>query len=938
MKIATIGRILTYGLTLFCLSCSIQAMDALRFDFATDLPLDPRATAGRLDNGLTYFILPNGEPPGRVSLRLIVGVGSLMERADERGLAHYLEHIAFCGSRHFSQGDLIECLQRMGVKFGRHSNAYTSFGETVYKLDLPHCDRTTVKKGLEVLRDFLTELNLDGSEIDRERGVILAEKRSQDSVNYRHFVAQTGFLYPNSILPLRLPIGEEDTIRAIDGGKMRRFYGAFYGPNNAALVLVGDVSPVDALDWVRSAFDNARPIDRPTSYDLGNFGLSGTEFLLHSDPEMAQASVEIFCLEEETIEDSEAARRDQLIADLAGLMLTRRLEALSRREDSPLIDGGAGFDFDCRRGLRLGWLVANCEHEKIFPALQAAEQELRRAMDYGFTDAEVSRGKAILMNRFENGLRMEPTRRNDWFADGWVSQLVDGRRPTSAQWAFDFAERTLAPLGREEINGHFRRLWQPHNRRIMIAGKLPKGCTEGAIKRAYRRSAEELLKAPDPGEVETFDYVFQGNAPILSRQNLAGGPIVCCELANGIRLNLMPTDFERGQVLIRLRFGRGSATETGSTFGLHHFAAYGFLEGGLGKYPWETIRDLFAGKSCSIDFDVTDSAFILSGQTTAKDLQSELDLLAAYVTDPGFRPDGEREAQKAIFQLNTTVEHTPEGILASQADRFLHSGDRRYGYEPFDRLRTFSMDDLRSWMAGELADGPMEISLVGDFDMNGALRGLVRTFGSLPSRSFRPLEKGAIALPLGQRADFSFESQIPKAIVQLILPTGGYEDFREKWKFDLLADLISDRARIKLRKEMGESYSPHGQHFASRALRNYGYIGITALVEPAKIGDLSFALKNLLDDLKKNGITEDEFRRIRDPFLSQLRDDLRRNRYWLNLIDGLQSDPERAPEIQALKPQFFERLTVADLEESLAKIEPEEFILIRIKPANGEQK
>lgn len=938
MKTATIGRILTYWLTLFGLSFSLQAMNPLCFEPVADVPLDSRATVGRLDNGLVYFILPNREPPGRASLRLIVGAGSLMESDRERGLAHYLEHIAFCGSRHFSQGDLIESLQRMGIKFGRHSNAYTSFAETVYKLDLPDCRRETLIRGLEVMCDFLTELNLDDREIDRERGVILSEKLAQDSVNYRHFLAQTEFLYPRSILPARLPIGEEETIRSIDGATMRRFYGRFYGPNNAALLIVGDLDLDLARDLIRSALGSARPLGNLPAIDLGDLDLSGTEFLVHRDREMAQSNVEIFCLESGPIDDGQSFRREQLLTDLTGLMLTRRLEKVSHREGSPLVDGGAGFDFDGRRGLRLGWLAVTCEHDRVLPAVRIAEQELRRAIDYGFTEAEIGRASAILLNRLENELRMEPTRRNDWLADAWVASLVNCRLPTSARWDLDFAKATLAGLDRETINDLFRRLWRPHNRRIMVSGNLPRRCTEGAIGRVYRRSREELLKAPENEDLGDFDYDFHGASPVLSRRMLRRMPVLCYQLANGVRLNLLPTDFEKGQILVRLRFGRGAGSETEATYGLHHFATYGFLEGGLGKYSWETIRDLLAGRSCSVDFDVTDDGFLLSGRTTARDLPTELTLLAAYLMDPGFRREGEREAQKAIFQLHTTIEHTPEGIWASLADRFLHAGDRRYGYESFDRLKSFTMEDLRPWMEAALRDDPVEISLVGDFDPQVALAELVRAFGSLPARLDRLAVRPHLDMPRGQVADFSFESQIPKALVQLVLPTDGHADLEEKWRCDLLADLIGDRARIKLRKEMGETYSPHGYNYASRTIDGYGHIGIRALVEPKKVDDLAFVLGQIIDDIRTNGIGEDEFRRIRDPFLSQLKDNFRRNGFWLSLIDGLQSDPQRVEEIERLGAEFFESLTPADLEKSLARLRTEDRILIRIKPTSPGKK
>ena len=209
----------------------------------SDLKPDQAVHWGVLENGMRYAIMPNGEPPGRVSLRFLIEAGSLMERDDEKGLAHFLEHMAFNGSRNFESGELVEYLQRLGMSFGADTNAHTSWKETVYYLELPRNDEETLDEGLRVFRDYADGLLLEEEEIDRERGVILSEKRSRDSAEFRIFKKEIAFLLPDALLSQRLPIGEESVLEELNEKDFRRFYRKWYTSRRMALVAVGDVDP-----------------------------------------------------------------------------------------------------------------------------------------------------------------------------------------------------------------------------------------------------------------------------------------------------------------------------------------------------------------------------------------------------------------------------------------------------------------------------------------------------------------------------------------------------------------------------------------------------------------------------------------------------------------------------------------------------------------------
>ncbi|MDR2668015.1 MAG: insulinase family protein, partial [Puniceicoccales bacterium] len=663
--------------TVFALGLGVAhgfAMDKLPFEWSEEVPVDGAALVGRLANGLHYFILPHREPPNMASVRLIVAAGSLMESEDQRGIAHFLEHIAFCGSENFSKGDLIEFLQRMGMKFGSHSNAYTSFAETVYKLELPDCGRQTIKDSLLVLRDYLGALSIDRSEIDRERGVILSELRYVDSPHYRDALERYAFHYPHSTISKRFPIGEKSAIESFNDGAMRDFYEKFYVPSNAALVIVGDLDCEAVEKSIRFLFGDLPSTSAPAHCDIGILAATGTRFKLHSDKELPQVRVSICCSKPvDSFVDGQKSRRENMLQDLANSILTRRLEIISKQPDAAIIDGDANLSRLPRNTLQMAEIQAITERDKIFEATRLVEQELRRALEYGFTAGEVDRARREMAARFENARKQEASLQSSRLANNWVRTICSGRAPTSATWNSDFAAVVLKNATAEDIWEAFRASWAPKNRSIYVSGNLPDTVTENALRGTYMRSQRNILRPPAPDAAKQFAYGNFGHpGEIVGRAYDEGLSLHTMQFANGVRLSCKKTAFETGQVHIRVRFGRGLLSQPKDSPGLARFAEFAFEEGGLGRHSAEELRDLFAGHILSADFSVGLAAFQLDGKTTTDDILLQLQLLAAYVSDPGFRPEGEIVAHKLIPQMYVELDHTDLGALARHCDRFIH--------------------------------------------------------------------------------------------------------------------------------------------------------------------------------------------------------------------------------------------------------------------------
>jgi zinc protease len=863
-----------------------------------------------------------------------MGAGSLAEREDQRGLAHFLEHIAFCGSENFSKGDLIEYLQRMGMKFGSHSNAYTSFTETVYMLELPQGDRQTVKEGLLVLRDYLCALTIAQEEVDRERGVILSEMRYRDSPQYRDALAYYDFLFPHSVLGKRFPHGDRTSVEALSAAKLREFYEYFYVPANGALVLVGDLDPAAAERAIKFLFGDVPAGPARADWPVGSFAVAGTRIKLHREPELPQIHIDLCCLRPlENFRDNLATRQEKLLQCLGSAILTRRLEILSKELNAPFIEGSAEVCRPIRQAFQLAAVQLSVLPDRICEAVRVAEQELRRALEYGFTEGEAERARREMASQYRNARLQAQSLRSSSVADAWVSSICAGLAPTSPDWDDDFVQDMLKNATAQRIGEAFQRIWAPANRTVYVAGNLPEALTENSVRSTYFRSRRNILKPPPRDLDRAFAYEDFGlSGQVLERSEDKELGLQQLRFANGMRLNFKRTDFEAGQLRLRIRFGRGLLGQPADRPGLSRFAEWAFTEGGLGKHSMEELRDLTAGHVLSADFSVGSNAFYLDGNTTEEDLPLQLQLLAAYLSDPGFRPEGEAVARKIIPQVYASLGQTANGALRRYGDRFLHGDDDRFSYPEKETMESYGMDELRRWLEPELREGYLEISIVGDGDPERLERAVAATFGALPKRKGKPGEIHVpMELPRGQWAEFTFDSEIPKGLVLVHWPTDDRWNIPQKRHLDLLASLLEDRLRVQIRKEMGDTYSPYAYQVSSAVFDHYGYVCAAALVDVARIGDVVRMIHGIGRELHRSGPTADEFLRIRRPALTEVRELLRKNSYWLQSIDGCQARPELLEYIRTVLP-FYENVQIHDLESGRKFFDEDAAITITIRP------
>ena len=867
----------------------------------SDLKPDPAARFGKLPNGLRYVVMPNHEPKARTSLRLLVLAGSLHEADDQRGLAHFLEHMAFNGSTHYPPGTLVEFFQRMGMSFGGDTNANTSFERTVYLLELPKSDDATVAEGLRVFSDYAGGLLLTEEELNRERAVILSEKRARDSVGYRTFVAQFEAMLGTTRLPRRIPIGASEVISSAPRERFLDFWNTWYRPERMLVVAVGDFADAKAVEkMVATSFEKLRPRaparPEPSLGELAKF--SGVRPVFHAEPEAPATTVEIAAFTPYAREpDTKERQIKRLPRWLALSMLNRRFSVLAKKEGAPFDSAGASvneqFDF-----MREASVNLSCKPEQWSAALAVGEQELRRALEHGFTPAEFAEAAANITNQLEQAATTASTRHSNRLADELVQTVLGGEVFTTPADDLALLKPALEKITPADCMAALRKDFGAPGRFVMVTGNATiEGDAPAAIASAYEQAHAVAVTPPKADQQSAWAYTdFGPPGEIEKRERIADLDIELVTFKNGVRLNLKKTDFEAGRIQVSARAGNGGITEPFDKRGLSGLAGGTFTAGGLGKHSADDLRNLLAGKNVGWGFGPGSETLRFGSATTQDDLALNFELLAAHLTDPGYRPEALRVAHKGLEQLYLSFKHTANGPLSTEVANLLASGDPRFGMPPQEEMMRRNLEEVKAWLAPQLTGGALEVAIVGDVDIEAAIAAAARTVGALPPRAPKPelLELKQVKFPAEPFAkDYTIESEIPKGALQLYWPSDDGIDIRRNRRLALLGAIFNDRLRVKVREEIGTTYSPRAGSNASDTFPGYGYFTAAVDVDPPVAQKTADLIINIADDLAQNGVTEDELNRARQPLLTALRQSLRSNGYWLNsVLAAAQEKPE----------------------------------------------
>ncbi|WP_448954750.1 M16 family metallopeptidase [Labrys neptuniae] len=867
----------------------------------SDLKAEPDISFGVLGNGMRFAILRNATPAGQAAIRLRIGSGSLQENDDQQGLAHMLEHMAFKGSTHVPEGEMVRILQRKGLAFGPDTNAHTSYGETVYALDLPEADADTMATGLMLMRETASELTLDGAALDRERGVVLSEERLRDTPQYRGGMGLIDVLLAGQRVPLRRPIGKTEIIRTAPAALLRSYYQANYRPDRATLIVVGDVDPAAIEAQIHQRFDDWKPVGPAVGNpSLGAPAERGMGADVIKVPGGITKTSLAWIRPYDSASDSFARRRGQMIEDLGLAVLKRRLDAMARRANPPFVSVALGSQ-DLYQSARVALLSADSEPENWGKALAALDQEQRRIAQFGASQAELDREVVEYRSALQSQSDGAATRTSPDIAYLLANSVDEDKVFTSPAEDLALFERMVKGLTAAEVNQALQAVFAGKGPRIVLQSAEPPEAA--AVAKAYGESQAVAVTAPADAAAVTWPYTQFGTpGSVAERRTVDDLGVTMVRFANGVRLTVKPTKFRADEVQVRVDIGRGRL-DLPHDRPIPTWTAQAIELSGLKAIDYDDMLKALAAAVTSIDISLEDSSLKLEGKTRPADLATQLQIFTAYAADPAWRPEVFERVRQLYLANLPQYEATPSVVVGRDFQGLVHSGDPRWTFPDRAQLLAAQPEDFSALFAPILADGAIDVTVVGDVDVEEAIRRTAATFGALPARpdpAPAGADSAAFPAPTAQPVLRTHSGRVDNAAAVVALPIGDMlSDIPRAFTADLTGQIFKNRLIDEFRIAEGATYSPQADTVLSASMPGYGYAYAFVETPPAKVDAFYRLVDKIAADLATTPVSADELARAREPLVEGVKHQREGNEYWLQNLRHTQTDPRRLALIRA---------------------------------------
>lgn len=857
----------------------------------SDLSVDPDLTLGELTNGFRYLAKENREPRNRVAVYLMIGAGSFHEEEEQQGLAHYLEHMMFKGTRHYPPGTLVNYFQTIGMDFGADANAYTSYDKTVYKLFLPSGSEEELRRGFTVMADFSRHALLESEQIEEERGVILSEKRARDSASYRTRVAAMEFALRGTRLAERMVIGNEKTLLAADRHRLKTFYDSWYRPDNMVMVIVGDIDMVMVKRLLEEYFGSLEATESlPSCAPFGTLRHRGTESFYHYEPELGKTNVSIETYWQRQPEKSSLALESSELTRMIGnLILSYRLRRLQEGENTPFTNTLYASGNLVER-IGYGTISAQTSQSKWRETLSVINTTLRQAIHYGFEAEEVERAKSEVLSELDARVQTAKSEDSRKLATTLLDHHASHRVYQSPLQEKELYEPILSGLTLDQINSTFRQVWQHDSRLVSVTGDARVDGDGGAlILKEYQRLQEEAVQQITADKKIDFPYLAihppSTEKPQVIRYEQIGVERVM--FSNGLLINLKQTDFRKNSLQVVASFGSGEQSEPAP--GMAMLAEDTVNLSGTGTMTQADVERLLAGTSINLRFRIGETAFSWVGGALVKDQELLFQLLHSALFDPGFRETRFTLAVDKAHALYLKKERDIEGAMALHIAPFLAGGNVHFGLVPWAMVKRITYRQLQQWLQSALTPRDLELTVVGDFQRDEMVALLSTYFSGVPLQPAQPFLGQALSFPEGGTKEVAINTSINKALLTVAWPTDDFWDIGRSRRLQVLGAILEDRIRQVIREDLGAAYSPMVTNYNSRVYPGYGYLLAQVLIRPGDEGHILERLFKIAAELKEKGVTEEELQRGKAPTLTSINDNIRSNGYWLSSVLTLSS-------------------------------------------------
>lgn len=860
-------------------------------ELSTILPLDPLVRTGTLPNGMKYYIRKNARPEKRAEFRLAVNVGSTAEDDDQQGLAHVVEHMAFNGTKNFKKSEIVDYLESVGTKFGAHLNAYTSFDETVYMLQLPTDKPEIVEKGLQILEDWSHNLSFDSLEVEKERGVVVEEWRLGQGADERMRREYWPVLFRDSRYQNRLPIGKKEIIQGCPQSALRRFYFDWYRPDLMAVVAVGDFDITEMEQKIKARFgsvplkDQTRPLQVWPVPDNNSLNVS-----LVKDKEARMAEIQLIYKQPVVVQKSVADYRTSLARTLFSQMLGARLSELQRKSDPPFVFAGAYYS-DLVRNKDAYMSFAYSKEDGIERALQTIVAENERVLRFGFTATELERQKADLMSNMEKAFNEREKTESRDFAREYVSNFLTQEPAPGIAYEYEICKEHLGTISLEEVNA-FAKDWITDGRNCVVIISAPDKPT---LKMPSEASVREIVGGMKQLSVTPYeDKVL--NQPLLDVASIRPGKIVSASelkeigvtdlrLSNGVRVLMKPTDF-KNEILLGAYSWGGSSRFADSEYLSAAYADDLLSVSGMGDFDATALGKALSGKVVSASAYVSELQHGMNGSCAPKDVETMFQMLYKAFTEPR-KDTAAFNAMMANQEVAVRNRGEDPGTVFMDTITYAMSG-YHYRYRPTTSglLKEVDQDAALAAYRSFFSDASgFTFVITGNFEIEKMKPLLEQYIASLPATDKKSMWKdvGARA-PKGRFERTVYKGTEPKSSVMMRFNLPFQYNRNNRNELMALSKLVNIRLREVLREEKsgvyGVSFSAGPKHFPSENLELLIYFSCA----PENVEPLTAAALAVLQEVKEKGCEDKNLVKVRETLIRERETSLKENQFWMSYI------------------------------------------------------
>ncbi len=890
-------------------------------DLSKKLPLDPDVKIGKLENGVTYYIRKNQKPEDYAHFRIVFWAAAINEDDDQNGLAHFCEHMCFNGTKNFPKNELIEVLQKSGVRFGADLNASTGYDQTMYELPIPMDDPELLDNAFQILEDWSHNVLFEGDEIDAERGVIMNEWRQRNNAGMRLNNVHFKKVFHNSKYAERNIMGDTSIIKNFEHNVIRKFYKDWYRPDLMAVVAVGDFDVAKMEKRIQKYFSRIEKVENPRErkvYEIPDH--KETLVSVASDPELTNDMVSVYIKHDKKETKTYNDFREGLKVQIFNSMMGNRFSEIMQKPDAPFLNAGVYYS-DFLGDKSIFGLSANAEGGKSLEALEGAMDEVHRALKHGFTEAEMKVVKNEILANYENYYSDKKGIQHRSYVGEYTRNFIDKESMPGIEWEYGFASAVLPTITVEEMNALARSYYRKDNTVItlslMESSAKP---SEKEILAAYHKSENKDLAAYQGKEVsnELFNKHVTPGSIVNTKENKEVG-FTEFTLSNGAKVVVKTTDFSDDEILFSANSRGGLSLCDKDEYFSTAIASSLVPLGGVDEFSFTDLQKVLAGKNVSVMPNISEMSEGFRGQSTQKDIETLLQLVHLYFTAPR-RDDEVFKARQQMFA----------GMLAQRSNN----------------PQSAFQDTLGLTMAGyHYTATPPSVEMINNVDYTKALKFYKERFanagdftfyfvGNIDANTLKPmLEKYIASLP-GKASDENWKDmgvksprkQITKrfkngeedrTMVRLSIP-GDFDWSQEsRHRIRSMVEVLDIRFTQEIREKLGGVYSP-GVWVQTEKYPNPEYtINIQFVCEPTRTDELIAASEKLLKEMK-NALEEESTQKVVKAQINERERSIKTNSYWLTSLANSYLNDE--PVDGALTyEKYIKNLTAKDVQTAAKK-------------------